>query len=359
MASFAQSGSVLALEVVAGGEDHRGGDAAQRQRQFEIGGGGKGRRDARHDLVGNAGVTQRLHLFAGAAEHQRIAGLQPNHALALAAKPDQQRVDLGLALGVAALALADRQAFRVAAAHGDDRLRHQRVMDDHVGFHQQAVGAQRQQVFRARAGADQRDVAASRARCAGQQIGCGARAPRRIADLHGAGRRAGEEIVPEAAALTALRQQPFGRVAQAVRQRRQAARATATAAGRSWRARSAPAPGPAPSVPMAMASGARLTSAGVKKSQSSGRSTAFTGMPSGARVHRRSCGRGFVAGGGKDQRRAGKMVRLIGGVDMLGAVGGDPCAQAPARAPARRCAAWRSTGRAAAPWRGLRRHRRR
>ena len=38
----------------------RGGDAAQRQRQLEIGGGGEGRGDARHDLVGDAGIAQRL-----------------------------------------------------------------------------------------------------------------------------------------------------------------------------------------------------------------------------------------------------------------------------------------------------------
>ena len=97
------------------------------------------------------------HLLAGTAEHQRIAGFQPHDALAGAAQRDQQRVDLGLALGMAALALADRQALGVAAAHGDDRLRHQRIVDDDVGLHQQALGAQREQVFGARTGADQRD----------------------------------------------------------------------------------------------------------------------------------------------------------------------------------------------------------
>ena len=56
-----------ALEVVTGGEDHRGSDAAQSQRQFEIGGGGEGGGHARHDLVGNAGLAQRRHLLAGAA----------------------------------------------------------------------------------------------------------------------------------------------------------------------------------------------------------------------------------------------------------------------------------------------------
>ena len=73
----------VALEVMAGGEDQRRGDAAQRQRQFEIGGGGEGRGDAGHDLDRDAGVAQRRHLLAGAAEDQRIAGLQPHDALAL------------------------------------------------------------------------------------------------------------------------------------------------------------------------------------------------------------------------------------------------------------------------------------
>ena len=47
---------------------------------------------------------------------------------------DEERVDLVLADGVGALGLADIDAARVAAALRDDRLGHQPVVDDDVGF---------------------------------------------------------------------------------------------------------------------------------------------------------------------------------------------------------------------------------
>ena len=185
---------------------------------------------------------------------------------------------------MAALALADRQPLGVAAAHGDDRLGHQRVMDDDVGFHQQPLGAQRQQVFGAGPGADQRDMAVARLRRRRSSSAPPARRLVGMADLHGARRRAAEEVVPEAAARAALRQQPLGGVAAA----NAASAASAPSDGdSSWSILARiiwASTGPAPSVPIATQTGARLTIAGVKKSQSSGRSTALTGMPSGAGV---------------------------------------------------------------------------
>src|SRR5690606_15297124 len=59
-------------KIVAGGEDERGGDPAQCQRQFEIGGGGKGGGDAGHDLIGDARLAEGRHFLAGAAIDQRI-----------------------------------------------------------------------------------------------------------------------------------------------------------------------------------------------------------------------------------------------------------------------------------------------
>ena len=57
------------------------------------------------------------------------------------------------------LRLPTAQPLGVAAAHGDHRLGHQRIVDDDVGFHQVPLGAQRQQVFGAWTGADQRHIA--------------------------------------------------------------------------------------------------------------------------------------------------------------------------------------------------------
>ncbi len=65
----------IALEVVAGGEDERGRDAAQRRRQLEVGRRRKRRGHARNDLVGNAGLAQRRHFLTRPAEDERIAGL--------------------------------------------------------------------------------------------------------------------------------------------------------------------------------------------------------------------------------------------------------------------------------------------
>ena len=65
--------------------------------------------------------------------------------------------------------------------------------------------------------------------------------------------------------------------------------------------------GAAPSVPIATQSGARLTIAGVKKSQSSGRSTALTGMPSCARIVGDAAVERIVAARGENHHGAGKM----------------------------------------------------
>ena len=79
------AGQRLAVGVVAGGEDQRRGDVAERQRNFGLGRGGEGGGDAGHDVEGDAGGAERRHLLAGAAEDQRIAGLEADDAAALPA----------------------------------------------------------------------------------------------------------------------------------------------------------------------------------------------------------------------------------------------------------------------------------
>ena len=124
---------------------------------------------------------------------------------------------------MAALALADRQPLGVAAAHGDDRLRHQRVMDDDVGFHQQALRAQRQQIFGARAGADQRDVARAGASLrSSSAAACDAPATAWPASMARAGAPAKKSLQKRRRG-TALRQQPLGSIAKRCGQRRQRA----------------------------------------------------------------------------------------------------------------------------------------
>ena len=233
---------------------------------------------------------------------------------------------------MAALALADRHALGVAAAHGDDRLRHQRVVDDDVGLHQQRAGRA------ASAGPPRPDrrrpARHGRCRAASRGSSSARRGARLVgmADRHARAPARRRRSAPRSARRGCpLRQQLLDGVAKRVGKRAQARRATAAACA-SMRARIICAStGPAPSVPIATATGARLTSAGVKKSQRSGRSTALAGMPARARPSDDAAVERLVAGGGEDQHRALEMAGPIGRRDMIAPFVARSRQQAPAR----------------------------
>ena len=63
--------------------------------------------DARHDLERNARVRERERLFAATAEHERIATLEPDDALAALGRANHQTVDELLRDRMTAGALAD------------------------------------------------------------------------------------------------------------------------------------------------------------------------------------------------------------------------------------------------------------
>ena len=69
-------------------------------------------RDARHDVVRHAGLLQRQRFLAAAAEHERIAALQPHDATSAPGGANHQRVNRGLRHRVPAGALADEEALR-------------------------------------------------------------------------------------------------------------------------------------------------------------------------------------------------------------------------------------------------------
>ena len=58
------------------------------------------RGDARHDAERHAGARQRLRFLAAAPEHEGIAALQPQHALALPRQIDQQVGNVALLAGL-------------------------------------------------------------------------------------------------------------------------------------------------------------------------------------------------------------------------------------------------------------------
>ncbi len=148
-------GQHVASRVLAGREDEARCRAAKRQRNLGFRGRGERGGYARHDLEGNIRRPKRGHLLAGAAEDERVAGLEAHDAAAVRGFADKDRVDVVLRRAVHAAPLADVDPLRVAAAHGDHRLRHERVVHDHVGFLQDALGAKREKVGGARTGADE------------------------------------------------------------------------------------------------------------------------------------------------------------------------------------------------------------
>ena len=125
------------------------------QRNAGIGGAGERCGDAWHDLERHAGRGQCLGFLAAAAEHQRIAALQPDYALAFACQADQQRVDVRLLHAVIGARLADEDAFGITPCHVEHFVADKPVMHDHVGFAEQAMRSQRQQIGSAGTGADE------------------------------------------------------------------------------------------------------------------------------------------------------------------------------------------------------------
>ena len=89
-------------------------------------------RDAGHDVVRDARVLQRQRFFAAAAEHERVAALQPDHAPAAPGGANHQRVDRRLRHRVAAGALADEEALRPPRV-AQDAVVDQRVVQHQVG----------------------------------------------------------------------------------------------------------------------------------------------------------------------------------------------------------------------------------
>jgi hypothetical protein len=105
----------------------------------------------RHNAERYACARQRLCLFAAAAEHKRIAALQPQHALAFLRQFHQQvgyfvllaALHPGALAGIDLLGIRKRQQMLV----------HQRVEQNHVGLGEclQAQGRDKAGIARARA----------------------------------------------------------------------------------------------------------------------------------------------------------------------------------------------------------------
>jgi hypothetical protein len=123
--------------------------------------GGERGGDAGDDLAFDSGRGERRQLLFQTPEDARVAALQAHDARAALRVAHQQHVDLRLPDGVVEPALADVDPARLRCEAAQRGIG-QRVEQHDVGFAQPLHAAQRDQVRRAGAGADERDVAWAR-----------------------------------------------------------------------------------------------------------------------------------------------------------------------------------------------------
>ena len=149
------NGAVL---QVAGNEYHRLGVVAVREWNAGIRGTAGGGSNARHHLKRYALFHERGDLLAPAAEDERIAALEPYHALALFRQPHQKLVDVLLRDGMVVTLLAGIDTLGVAPHQLQHFGRHQAVVNHDVGLLHQAQRPEGEQVRVARPTPDQIDL---------------------------------------------------------------------------------------------------------------------------------------------------------------------------------------------------------
>ena len=130
-------------------------DAGRRRRRDRA-------RHAGHDVVRDAGALQRQRFLAAAAEHERVAALEPHDAFAAPRGANHQRFDRALRHRMPPGALADVEALR-ATGVAQHAIVDERVVQDEIGAAQPRDRGARQQAGIAGACADERDVSC---RCA-------------------------------------------------------------------------------------------------------------------------------------------------------------------------------------------------
>ena len=131
----------LGRVLVARDERDAAGDLALGDGDARVGGRGDAGGDARHDLERDARLAQQQRLLAAAAEHERVAALEPHHAAAGARVLEQERVRVLLGDLRPRALLADVDELRVRARVRERLGRDQPVVEDHVGLRDQLDGA--------------------------------------------------------------------------------------------------------------------------------------------------------------------------------------------------------------------------
>ena len=105
-----------------------------RHRNAGIGRHGNGAGDAGDDVKRQMRLGERQGLFASSTKEHRVAALEPHDGLAGFRKADEQPLDLGLGFRVPMALLAGIDDLRGGLAVIQQPLRHQMVVDHHIGL---------------------------------------------------------------------------------------------------------------------------------------------------------------------------------------------------------------------------------
>ncbi len=160
-ASARQSGLLIAVGRVTGDErdtvcERTVGDRdAQRRRRGQPG------RDPRDDVDGDTGGVERREFLAAAPEHERVAALEPHHAIARARFANQKLLDERLRRRATTAALAHRDEARGRTSHREDPGRNQVVMQHDVGSGEGTYRLQGEKLGITGSGADEHNTSRS------------------------------------------------------------------------------------------------------------------------------------------------------------------------------------------------------
>jgi hypothetical protein len=167
----------ILLGAVSGGKNDGAIDAAERCRNARGGERGEPGGHAGNDAKRYAGPRQRHGLFAAAAEYERIAALEPQHAMARARKRDQALADIGLQRRRLAAAFAGEFESGLGSGQGQHALVDQGIVDDNIGLREPGERIEGEQTRVARSGAGEPDMSRRKDRNSGpprcQGIPCG------------------------------------------------------------------------------------------------------------------------------------------------------------------------------------------
>src|SRR5690606_23703700 len=150
-----------------GDEAHRLRIVAMGQGNARVGSAATGSSNAGYHLEGYAMGGQLLDFLAATAKDERVTAFEAQYPLAFLGQRYQPLVDLLLRQGVLCASFAHLNTVCIAATQIENGRRYQAVIKHHISLLHQAQGAEGQQVWITRPGADQIDFA----QCLGARTG--------------------------------------------------------------------------------------------------------------------------------------------------------------------------------------------